>query len=231
MALAGDAFLALWNDIAAGREAEYDQWHTREHVPERVAVTGFAGARRYVRRARAMHRYFTLYEVADEAVLAHAEYADLVQHPTPWSASMRPDFRHFVRAACRVRASVGEGIGAALAIACYVHADAPRVAEALDGLREAPGVVGCHLGERAAEPPPAWAAGAGEAAVRAFDRVLLIEALDRQAAAAALTHARALPGLAEVPADSGGGVYDLAFVFPGHAPRERLRHRRANWDP
>jgi hypothetical protein len=231
VALAGDAFLALWNDIAAGREAEYDQWHTREHVPERVAVAGFAGARRYVQRARATRRYFTLYEVADEAVLAHAEYADLVQHPTPWSASMRPDFRHFVRAACRVRASVGEGIGAALAIACYVHADAPRVADAVDALRQAPGVVGCHLGERAPEPPPAWVAGARDAAVRAFDRVLLIEALDREAAAAALAHARALAGLAEVGADSGGDVYDLAFIFPGHAPHERLRHRRAHWDP
>ena len=26
-------FLALWNDIEPGREAEYDRWHTREHVP------------------------------------------------------------------------------------------------------------------------------------------------------------------------------------------------------
>lgn len=230
MALGGDAFLALWNDMVAAREAEYDQWHTREHVPERVAVAGFAGARQYVHRGRSMHRYFTLYEVADEAVFAHAEYADLVQHPTPWSASMRPDFRHLVRAVCRVRASVGEGIGGALATACYVHADAPGVTDALDALRQAPGVVACHLGERAGEPAPAWASGAGEAAVRAFDRVLLIEALDREAATAALAHARALPGLADVPDDFGGEVYDLAFVFPGHAPHERLRHRRANWD-
>jgi hypothetical protein len=65
MALAGNAFLALWNDIARSREPEYDRWHTQEHVPERVAVTGFLGARRYVNRGRENHRYFTLYDVAD----------------------------------------------------------------------------------------------------------------------------------------------------------------------
>ena len=46
MALKGQAFLALWNDVARGREPEYDQWHTLEPVPERVALPGFHGARR-----------------------------------------------------------------------------------------------------------------------------------------------------------------------------------------
>ena len=127
MALHGSAFLALWNDVVRSREPEYDRWHTQEHVPERVAVTGFHGARRYVNRARAHHRYFTLYDVTDLAVFQHAEYADLVEHPTPWSAAMRPDFRNFLRAACRVSASRGDGIGAALAIHCYVDAQEPAV--------------------------------------------------------------------------------------------------------
>ena len=74
MALHGNAFLALWNDIAPHREREYDRWHSQEHVPERVAVTGFRGARRFVNRAAARHRYFTLYEVADLATFEHAEY-------------------------------------------------------------------------------------------------------------------------------------------------------------
>src|SRR5262245_60892284 len=105
MALAGRAFLALWNDIARAREPEYDRWHTKEHVPERVAVAGFHGARRYVNRARDFHRYFTLYDVAGLAVFEHPEYTDLVQHPTPWSASMRPDFANFLRAMCSVESS------------------------------------------------------------------------------------------------------------------------------
>ena len=92
MSLAGHAFLALWNDIARSREPEYDQWHTLEHVPLRVGVIGFYGSRRYVNRSRQYHRYFTLYDVASLATFDSSEYVDLLEHPTPWSASMRPDF-------------------------------------------------------------------------------------------------------------------------------------------
>ena len=117
MPLAGAAFLALWNDIARDREAEYDRWHTREHVPERVGVPGFRGARRYVNRARSAHRYFTLYEIDDLAVLDGAAYAALLREPTPWSQSMRPEFANVLRAPCTIVASEGEGIGGALAVA------------------------------------------------------------------------------------------------------------------
>ena len=37
MPLRGSAFLAIWHDIEAHGELEYDDWHTREHMPERVA--------------------------------------------------------------------------------------------------------------------------------------------------------------------------------------------------
>ena len=48
MSLKGTAFLALWNDIAAARDAEYNLWHTREHVPERLSVPGILTGKRYV---------------------------------------------------------------------------------------------------------------------------------------------------------------------------------------
>ena len=124
MPLAGTAFLALWNDVARAREPEYDRWHTQEHVPERVAAAGFLGARRYVNRGRERHRYFTLYEVVDLAAFAGAEYVDLVAHPTPWTATMRPDFANFLRAPCRVAGSLGDGIGAAVAFLCLAGDDA-----------------------------------------------------------------------------------------------------------
>mgnify|MGYP000753556787 CR=1 FL=1 len=108
MPLAGTAFLALWNDIAREREPEYDRWHTREHVPERVGVAGFRGARRYVNRTPAQHRYFTLYELAELAVLDSAAYQALVERPTPWSQSMRPDFARFLRAPCALDVSQGD---------------------------------------------------------------------------------------------------------------------------
>lgn len=233
MSLPGRAFLALWNDIRRSREPEYDRWHSIEHVPERVAVTGFFGARRYVDRARAHHRYFTLYAVESLAVFEHPEYLDLIHHPTPWSAAMRPDFANFLRAACRNTGSSGDGIGAALAILAFEGAHACTDLDLAGRLREQPGVVAVHSGEGsgAASPIPWTRAPAATAPIRPFDRLLMIEALDRPAAAHALDEARAALGVGPLPADFGNGVYDLASVFPGDDPAARRRHRRPGWAP
>ncbi len=222
MPLAGSAFLALWNDIAREREAEYDRWHTREHVPERVGVPGFRGARRYVNRARGNHRYFTLYELDDLAVLDGAAYRALVAHPTPWSAAMRPDFANFLRAPCALVHSRGEGIGGAIAVLC--HDQGAATAALWSTLADLPGVVACHEGRGRASTLP-WAADA-EGATRAFDRVLLVEALDRDLAQHALRAAREGLGVASLPEDFGNDVYDLAFAFPGHDAHAPARHAR-----
>jgi hypothetical protein len=234
MALAGQAFIALWNDIRPQREAEYDQWHTHEHVPERVAVQGFRGARRYVNRQRDHHRYFTLYDVAELAVFKSTEYVDLLSNPTPWSTSMRPDFSNFLRATCRVMESRGIGIGGALAIQCFrsAQADAADVTTALSRALESPRVTAVHLGsvERGLPSVPWTKTPAASVPVREFDRVALIETLDRVAAETALAQLGADLGLAPMSADFGADVYDLAFVFPGADADERLRHRRPDWD-
>ena len=233
MALAGQAFLALWNDIARSREPEYDQWHTLEHVPERVSVAGIRGARRYVNRAKAHHRYFTLYDVDSLAVFESPEYRDLLAHPTSWSASMRPDFSNFLRAICSVITSNGTGIGAAIACLCVPRTTAePALHAALNNAASLPGVNAVHLGRVThgapavpfASPPP------DSVNVRAFDRVALIEALDRDSAGLALAQAKGALQLEALPADFGADVYELAFVFPGADPAERIRHRRAGWN-
>lgn len=73
MPLRGSAFLALWNDIEPRRRAEYDDWHTFEHVPERVGIAGFVSGRRYVARERGEGRYFTLYELDGLGALEGAD--------------------------------------------------------------------------------------------------------------------------------------------------------------
>ena len=221
MPLAGAAFLALWNDIARAREAEYDRWHTFEHVPERVAIAGFIAGRRYVNRDRDTRRYFTLYEVDSPSAFEGAEYRDVVDHPTPASASMRPDFANVARAICTTTRSAGSGIGGAIACLCLPTAQ-PRAAVdgAFDRALALARVTGAHLGAAThVGPTPAIA----DASPFAFDRVLLVEALDRDAADAALGE------LQRALEPSMTGVYDLAFVFPGADASERLRHRRATW--
>jgi len=231
MPLAGTAFLALWNDIQRNREPEYDQWHTSEHVPERVAIDGFRGARRYVNRARDSHRYFTLYDVADLAVFDSPQYRDLVDHPTPWSAAMRADLDNFVRAVCETTFSSGVGIGAAMACLCVPpDAAVETLHSALEAAATLPRVNAVHLGARREGTGASFGAAAREPKLpRLFDRIALIEALDRDAATDALARVQHAADLRALPRDFGADVYDLALVFPGHDAAEREVYRRAGW--
>jgi hypothetical protein len=222
-------FLALWNDLAQGRDAEYEAWHTREHVPERVAAPGFRSGRRYVAPAHPAHRWFTLYEVASLDCFETAAYRDLLENPTPWSAAMRPEFRNFLRVPCVLRGSAGFGFGGALAV---LRLPEEVTASELATLVEEPGVVAARIGRRAGPDGTAGAfrIGAPETgASDAFAAILLLDALGRSAAEHAFASAarRYLP--AGMPALHAGGVYDLAFAFPGADPAERMAHRRAHW--
>ena len=89
MADAATALLALWNDVDPALEADYDDWHAREHVPERLTVPGMAWALRYRWIAgAAMPRYLTLYGLRDPAVLDGEPYQRLLREPTPASRRM-----------------------------------------------------------------------------------------------------------------------------------------------
>jgi hypothetical protein len=151
MALLGQGALAIWNDVAPGGEAEFDHWHTVEHVPERVGVPGFLRGRRY--RAVSGHpRYFTLYETEGAATLASPPYLARLNDPTPWTRRALPLFRDTIRTACRVSLSLGRGLGGALATLRLGPAAGREeelrawlTATALPGLVERPGVVGAHL--------------------------------------------------------------------------------------
>jgi len=50
MALLGSAAMLLWYDIVREQIGEHDDWHTREHFPERLGVPGFIRTRRVGRR-------------------------------------------------------------------------------------------------------------------------------------------------------------------------------------
>jgi hypothetical protein len=225
------AFLALWNDIERGREAEYDAWHTREHVPERVAAPGFLGGRRYVDRGHPVHRYFTLYDVADLGAFRTPQYRDLLDNPTDWSAAMRPSFRNFLRVPCAQEHAAGFGLGAGLAVVRLALPSGTRpLREEVAAFAAAPGMVRARLGRRTEGlPTAAWRQAPAEpGAPDEFDAVLLLEALDRSAAQQAFDEACQRFWAGAAPTDVGG-VYDLAFVFPGLDPGEREAHRRASW--
>ena len=150
MSLNGAAFLALWNDFDPALDAEYDCWHTFEHVPERVGIAGILSGRRYVARERERWRYFTLYELESLAALDGPEYADVVERPTAWSASMRPSFRNFLRSPCATLFTTGLGLAGSIATFRFgvtrpVH-DPGAAATMLAPFLESAGVSALHLG-------------------------------------------------------------------------------------
>src|ERR1700693_513933 len=152
MALRGSAFLAIWNEFDPARDAEYNCWHTFEHVSERVGIPGILCGRRYLARERADERYFTLYELDTLAVLDGSGYLDVVDRPTEWSSSMRPSFKNFLRQPCTTVFTSGRGIAGSIATfrinARSAPGDPPAqfVWSALLPFIEANGITSIHLG-------------------------------------------------------------------------------------
>lgn len=115
MPLLGQAFVIMWHDIAPEGEAEYHLWHTRQHMPERLAHRGFLRSRRGVNRGVDHQRYFTLYEGETLATFTGEDYLTSLNNPTEWTRRVAPHFRNFLRMSCSVGGSIGTGIGGALA--------------------------------------------------------------------------------------------------------------------
>ncbi|MDQ6620254.1 MAG: hypothetical protein M3Z31_11250 [Pseudomonadota bacterium] len=111
MALLGNAAMLLWYDIVPERVEEHDDWHTRQHFPERLAIPGFVRAQRWV-SSSSSPRYLVVYEVADIDVLSSAPYLKRLNEPTVWTSSMMPSFRGMVRGFCQLLSCHGSVLGA-----------------------------------------------------------------------------------------------------------------------
>jgi hypothetical protein len=114
MTMAGQGVLAFWHDVASGSEGEFDQWHLREHIPERVAVPGFLRARRYTTLG-GPPTYFYFYETESVDTLQSPAYLARLADPTPWTKRTMPVVRNNKRTACRVVESQGAGLGGVIA--------------------------------------------------------------------------------------------------------------------
>lgn len=113
MALLGKAAMLLWYDIVPEQIAEHDDWHTRQHFPERVGIPGFLRAQRWVARgALPGPRYLVVYEVADIDVLSSPAYNERLNNPTAWTSMVMPHFRGMVRGFCHLESSHGTVLGA-----------------------------------------------------------------------------------------------------------------------
>lgn len=110
MPLLGQAAMLLSFDVVQEAIPEHDEWHTHEHLPERLSIPGFVRGTRWVAR-RGQPRYFVMYEVERLAVLTSDAYLARLNNPTAWTSRMMPSYRGMSRGFCSVTGSFGLGIG------------------------------------------------------------------------------------------------------------------------
>ena len=149
MALLGQAALAMWWDMAPDMRREFEDWHTHEHFPERLAIPGFLRSSRWI-DAQDGEAVFVLYELRDHAVLSSGDYLARLNAPTPWSSKLMPHHRNMVRSQNEVLESRGSAMGRYAMTLRFSPADRPeelgaalkaRIAQAVSE----PGISGAHL--------------------------------------------------------------------------------------
>jgi len=96
MAAQGQGLLAVWMDIPAAVEEDFNRWYDEEHLAERAGIPGFLNARRY-RALQGAPKYIALYDTVDARVLQSDPYLKVANNPTPWTQRLRPHFQNFVR--------------------------------------------------------------------------------------------------------------------------------------
>ena len=114
MALRGSAFLAMWHDIAEGADGEYVEWHTREHMPERLSIPGFTTGKRLQAPGASRHVFGTVYAGESLETFRSPAYLERLNNPTLWTAAVAPSFRNFLRVACEKIATAGNGDGGSM---------------------------------------------------------------------------------------------------------------------
>ena len=114
----GRAAVAMWWDIAPEMKAEFEDWHTHEHMPERLGIPGFLRGTRWIALS-GEPSYFILYEAARLATVTTGAYMERLNNPTPWSQKIMPHHLNMVRSLCRVKVSFGAGVPEALATIRY----------------------------------------------------------------------------------------------------------------
>jgi hypothetical protein len=92
--------LAIWNDAAPGRDADFNHWFQVEHLIERVGVPGFLYGRRHQAISGACG-YFNFYLVESPEVLTSKPYLERLDNPTPMTKMIMADvFKNMNRTLC-----------------------------------------------------------------------------------------------------------------------------------
>jgi hypothetical protein len=112
MTVARPGILAIFNNVAPGREAEFEEWFQHEHLQERLAVPGFLLGRRHEAVA-GEPRYFNFYLTQSADVLKSAAYHMRLNDPTPMTRMVMAEiFKDMIRTVCEQSLRLGTMRGA-----------------------------------------------------------------------------------------------------------------------
>ncbi|MEO8390907.1 hypothetical protein [Polaromonas sp.] len=158
MPLLGQAAMLLSFDVVAEAIREHDDWHTHEHLRERLSIPGFVRGTRWVALAGSP-RYCVVYEVEQLSTLTSAAYLERLNNPSPWTTQIMPHYRGMSRGFCTVAGSFGVGLGNASLWVRFTPSPgsepslrARLLEEVLPQLPSKPGLGSAHLFEAAATP-------------------------------------------------------------------------------
>ena len=189
MAMPGTGCFIATHDILPGREADYENWHTHEHMIERLAIPGFLRGMRYRSASQSSPQVCTIYQVDSLSTLTSPAYLERLNNPTPWTIESVPLGVGMTKTFCNVAASFGHGIGGYLGMIqlmpkadCQSQAQHWLLEETLPGLAKQPGLCGAHLliGDPEASRTKAKERELRSEAAAVADWIVLIEGYDKK---------------------------------------------------
>jgi hypothetical protein len=109
--------LAIFNNVAPGREADFEEWFQHEHLAERIAVPGFVLGRRH-EAVSGEPRFFNFYVTQSVDVLKSKPYLTRLDNPTSMTRMIMSEvFKDMNRTVChrtfRAGSMRGTGVVAA----------------------------------------------------------------------------------------------------------------------
>ena len=153
MSLLGNAVLVNWGGILKSKEIDYNSWHSLEHMPERISLTGFLRGFRGVGIKGTIdnHKYFMMYEAEDKKVFQSKEYLDRLNNPTKWTKDILSNYVSPSRTICDVIASKSLGFGGFVATIRFLEKEIKKkidinsIKDQISIITNMNGITGMHM--------------------------------------------------------------------------------------
>ncbi|MDC6453499.1 hypothetical protein OAW68_07945, partial [Alphaproteobacteria bacterium] len=153
MGLLGSAVLVNWGGIVTKKEIDYNQWHSLEHMPERISLPGFLRGYRAVGvdGTDLNHKYFMMYEAEKKEVFISKEYLERLNNPTSWTKEILSNYISPSRTICSVITSKSIGLASFISTIRFVNKEVENAHNveqlklSINDITSLQGITGMHV--------------------------------------------------------------------------------------